>query len=99
MHFKFATEVLEQSIQNSNDPSNRTKSPHCEAQDNICLLNVNSRSIGNKFPDFIHLLATYFPHISCVTETWLHADNYDSEVTPLGLYVVRADRRHGRGGA
>lgn len=61
-------------------------------------MNVNARSLVNKFPDFMSLISSHSAHIIGVTETWLHDGIYDTEITPPGFCVVRGDRKYGRGG-
>lgn len=61
-------------------------------------MNVNARSLLNKFPSFISLVSTFSPHIVGVTESWLHEGVYDSEITPPGYVLVRNDRQNGKGG-
>lgn len=61
-------------------------------------MNTNARSLINKFSDFVSLTTTYSPHIVGVTETWLHDEICDSEISPPGFNVVRSDRKDGRRG-
>lgn len=62
------------------------------------VLNLNARSIVNKFPDLLALLSVYSPDIVGITETWLHDGIFDSEFTPPGYIAVRTDRQIGKGG-
>lgn len=61
-------------------------------------MNINARSIINKFPSFLSVVSSYEPHVIGITETWLSEDVHDSEFTPPGYIAVRGDREHGRGG-
>lgn len=61
-------------------------------------MNVNARSLINKFPNFLTLISSHSVHVAGVTETWLHDGIYDTEVTPPGYCVIRGDRGRGRGG-
>lgn len=62
------------------------------------VLNLNARSIVNKFPDLLALLSVYSPDIVGITETWLHDGIFDSEFTPPGYIAVRTDRQIGKEG-
>lgn len=66
--------------------------------DKLCIINLNARSLSNKYSSFSSLVASHSPHVIGVTETWLHSDIYDCEVTPPGYNVLRVDRKEGRGG-
>lgn len=61
-------------------------------------MNLNARSIINKTADLESLIITYKPHILIITETWLHCDIGDSEITPPGFKVYRKDRGSRGGG-
>lgn len=65
---------------------------------NLCVLNINARSLINKFPHFLSLVSPLNAQVIGVTETWLHSGIYDTEITPPGFCVIRGDRNHGRGG-
>lgn len=71
--------------------------PHRPCND-LTILNVNARSLLNKFPSFVFLVSTFSPHVIGVTESWLHEGVFDSEITPPGYVLVRNDRQNGKGG-
>lgn len=51
----------------------------------------------NKVEDIEALTIEHEPDIMLITETWLHKDILDSEITPKSYVIVRKDR-NGRGG-
>lgn len=61
-------------------------------------MNLNARSILPKSTEFAGIATAYYPHVICVTETWLHDSVLDCEFTPPNYIVVRCDRSCGRGG-
>lgn len=62
------------------------------------ILNINARSLSNKVTDFIALIWSHSPHIIGITETWLHDEIHDDEITLPGYNKTRAERKHCRGG-
>lgn len=52
----------------------------------------------NKFIPLLALVSSYSPHVIAITETWLHNDVYDSELTPPGYVAIWNDRSCGKGG-
>lgn len=60
-------------------------------------MNRNARSILNKVDVIESIILEHEPDIVVITETWLHKDVLDSEVTPPNYTIVRKDRE-GRGG-
>lgn len=62
------------------------------------LVNINARSIKNKTELLEVLLMHHDPHITVVTETWLHSEVSDEDVFPSAYTVFRGDRvTRGRG--
>ncbi|XP_049514281.1 uncharacterized protein LOC119432614 [Dermacentor silvarum] len=61
------------------------------------IINVNARSVLNKTHSLEALVIDHEPDIAVITETWLHKNIPDSEITPPGYTLVRRDR-DGRGG-
>lgn len=59
---------------------------------------MNARSLVNKFDEFLVMVESTKPGIVAVTETWLHSDIADAEVTIPGYSAFRADRVRRRGG-
>lgn len=52
----------------------------------------------NKVIDIEHVLLTRKPHITIITETWLHAEVSDSEVIPPNYKIIRKDKHTCGGG-
>lgn len=61
-------------------------------------MNINARSIVNKSEELESVAAAYKPHIMIISETWLHHDIGDAEVTPPGYSIFRSDRDTRGGG-
>ena len=67
-------------------------------QRSISSMFFNARSIVNKHLDFMSLISTHKLDVIGVCETFLDSSILDSEVTPSGYTVYRANRnRHGGG--
>ncbi len=65
----------------------------------VSLLLANVRSLGNKLPEFLHLLYTENQdNIVCLTETWLTGDTPDSVLHSNIHQLFRMDRPYARGG-
>lgn len=65
---------------------------------NVRLLNVNAQSLSNKVDKLEYLLLTYDPHITIITETWLHEGIDDSVLIPPRYQIFRRDRPTRGGG-
>lgn len=55
------------------------------------VLNVNAQSLSNKVDKLEYLLLTYDPHITIITETWLHEGINDSVLIPPRYQIFRRD--------
>lgn len=66
------------------------------------LIYLNSRSIMNKLIDIQLLLCNESPDLLLITESWLHGDISNSEITFKGFRLIdrkdRLDTIKGRGG-
>lgn len=56
------------------------------------ILNINARSIINKTTELEGILLTHDPHVTILTETWLHSDICDEDLVPNSYKVYRRDR-------
>lgn len=61
-------------------------------------MNINSRSIANKSTDLELILYSHDPHVTILTETWLHDGTDDSDLILPSHCIFRKDRPT-RGGA
>lgn len=73
--------------------------PSYQTASDLAFLNVNARSITNKFSQFFSLVSSCSPRVICITETWLHDEIHDSEFMPPGYIALRCDRQNGKGGS
>ena len=64
----------------------------------LVLLQVNSRSILNKFLEFWKLVDTCNPDVIISTESWLREEINDAEVFRDDYTTFRRERRTRRGG-
>lgn len=62
------------------------------------IINLNARSGLNKSHLIESLTLEHNPDILAITETWLHSDVHDVEVTPPGYVLIRKDRDGWGGG-
>lgn len=62
------------------------------------IINVNARSVANKAEQLEIALLQYDPHVTILTETWLHQDITDDVVFPPSYKVFRKDRQSRGGG-
>lgn len=62
------------------------------------LLNVNAQSIVNKVEKLESVLLSYDPHVTVLTETWLHDDIGNDEIVPPNYKLFRRDRSSRGGG-
>lgn len=61
-------------------------------------LNINARSLVNKAVDLESVVMAHKPHVLIITETWLHTDINDYEITPPGYRIYHNDRDSRGGG-
>lgn len=68
------------------------------AHKQLRLLNLNARSVMNKTEPLEILLLQYDPHITVITETWLHEQVNDGDIFPPSYTAFRKDRQSRGGG-
>lgn len=56
------------------------------------------QSVVNKIAEFEALLYDLDPHVTLLTETWLHAGVLDNEIIPPSYKILRCDRQSRGGG-
>lgn len=62
---------------------------------NLMLLNVNARSLVNKYVNFSCLVECHNPSVKCVTGTWFNESIPEKEFLLPGYSVIRNDRHSG----
>lgn len=55
------------------------------------MLKANEQSLSNKVHKLKYFLLTYEPHITVVTETWLHEAINDSVLIPPTYQIFKCD--------
>lgn len=61
------------------------------------IINVNDRSILNKFVEFERVLIEHGPNVVIITETWLNHEIRNVEIVSPGCNILRKDREESRG--
>ena len=56
------------------------------------IINMNFRSINNKFEELLHICQELQPDIICITETWLDDSVPTNTCIPPGYRMIRKDR-------
>lgn len=59
---------------------------------------LNARSLINKIDKLEEIIILYSPDIVIITETWLHAQIHDTEISPASYSLIRTDRDSRGGG-
>ena len=58
----------------------------------MLILNLNCRSICNKFEEILHIISKLDPDILCLTETWFDSSVPAEGFVPDGYKIIRKDR-------
>jgi len=59
---------------------------------------MNAQSINNKLPELQQIITDKAPKIVGLTETWLHEDINEGEISLMNFQIYRSDRQQGNGG-